>query len=86
MSNMDSAGDIIICPAAATEDLRAGSFVVNSGSGEELLAIHSNKTISILGETFSLEKIVEALKSYSTDACVCQMNVLMTKGCICGGS
>ena len=62
-----------------------GKISIKNEVGDEVLSINSDNTISILGETFSLEKIKECLSSFQSDRCSCPTNQLVYKGCTCGG-
>lgn len=71
--------DIVMTPGPG------GFITMQSNDCQELIRIGDDQTITILGETFSLELIRDALKSFRSDACRCEMRTLMMKGCQCGG-
>ena len=72
--------DVIITPGAK------GAVRVKNIKGDDIITIGSDKTISILGETFSLELIKEWLSNFKSDSCRCTVIQLMNRGCTCGGS
>jgi hypothetical protein len=77
--------DVSLIAGKGSKGYKDGSINFKDGDGSDMVSIHSDKTITILGETFCLETIKQALCDFRSDSCKCPMNQLLTKGCTCGG-
>lgn len=81
------AGDsYIVTPGKGDEGLPDGEIIFNSADGTEILKLGNDKSISIFGIKFSQEQIKDALKSFTSEKCSCNLNTIITDGCQCGGS
>jgi hypothetical protein len=77
--------DVSLIAGKGTKGYKDGSINFKDGDGNNLISLHSDKTITILGEDFCLETIKKALCEFKSDTCKCTMNQLLTNGCNCGG-
>jgi hypothetical protein len=77
--------NIAFFPGKGDKGYKDGSVIFNDADGNEMMAIHSDKSVSILGAIFQMEDIKKALENFVSDGCKCPMKQLMTTGCSCGG-
>ncbi len=78
-------GSLTLSPGKGSKGYSDGSIIITDADGNEMVAFKCDKTISILGESFSLEQIKQAFSDFKPDSCKCPMNQLVAKGCTCGG-
>jgi len=79
--------DITFSPGKGEKGMRDGKIGFNDGDGDEILSINSDKTITILGETFDLQEVKSWLaKTFKSGGCQCSLKQIMSQGCGCGGN